>query len=131
MAFRNLKKFNAALVATAIAQKAKAKLAFKKLILEVARRAINRTPIDTGRLRGGWQITLSPEVTDNGRINKGRGDVTSEMVQAVQALDLGMKAYISNAVEYAGYVEKGTDRMEGRFMLALALQEVTQALRAA
>ena len=62
-----------------------------------------RTPVRTGNLRNGWHT----DVTRNG------GNVHGE---------------VSNPVEYAVYVEKGTFKMAGRHMLAGGVTAAAQWL---
>lgn len=75
---------------------------------EFITRVRNRTPVDTGRLRAGWDIGNS-----------------------------GKTVVVVNDVEYASYVEDGTEHMRGAHMLKVTLAEkqaigdkVTRKLRA-
>lgn len=62
---------------------------------EFEARVKRRTPVRTGRLQAGWET----EVTED-EIN------------------------ISNDVEYAGFVEDGTENMSGAHMLKVTISEV-------
>jgi hypothetical protein len=58
-------------------------------------RVKEKTPVRTGNLQRGWDYEVQPN------------DV-----------------YIFNPVDYASYVEYGTDRFEGRYMLERTLLEI-------
>lgn len=57
-------------------------------------RVQRRTPVDTGRLRAGWDIGTS-----------------------------GKTVVVLNDVEYASYVEDGTEHMRGAHMLKVTISE--------
>lgn len=57
------------------------------------------TPVRTGKLKRGWTVT-----PDDGGV------------------------LVENEVEYASYVEEGTSRMDGQFMLQQTIDEVDQIL---
>ena len=69
---------------------------------EFKRRVKARTPVDTGRLKAGWET----KVTDD--------EIT-----------------ISNDVEYAGFVEDGTEHMSGAHMLKTTQSEFHEIARIA
>jgi hypothetical protein len=64
---------------------------------EFEKRVKNRTPVDTGTLQRGWETTVSPD------------EIT-----------------IRNDVEYAGYVEDGTEHMDGAHMLKVTMSEIPE-----
>ena len=65
-------------------------------------RVKRRTPVDTGRLRNGWQAYYSDT------------DIT-----------------IENNVPYAGYVEQGTEHFSGAHMLAITMTEIPEIAKIA
>ncbi len=65
-------------------------------------RVKRRTPVRTGRLQSGWEADVSED----------------EIV-------------ISNDVEYAGYVEDGTEHMSGAHMLKVTMSEIPEIARIA
>lgn len=60
-------------------------------------RVMERTPVRTGLLQASWDFRL-----------------------------VDSNVEIRNNVEYASYVERGSERMEGRFMLATTAEEAEQ-----
>ncbi len=63
-------------------------------------RVAQRTPVDTGLLRNSWETHVS----------------ASEIT-------------ISNDVEYAGFVEDGTEHMEGAHMIKTTIMEIPEISR--
>ena len=72
--------------------------------LHIESQAVLMTPVDTGRLRAGW-------LTESGDLPNGEVYVD-----------------IKNPVEYAMYVEEGTDRMAPRRMLGRAIENAKALL---
>jgi len=102
----------------------------KKIALELLRRCVEKTPVDTGRAKGGWQLTLgSPTDGQTGRSDEtARGEADSGTVSAALAALAGLKAFevvwLSNNVEYIGELENGTSQQAPEGMLALSIEEV-------
>jgi len=71
----------------------------KKHAIDLLKRTIHKTPVDTGTLIDGWDLDFD-------------------------FIDGWLTVYIENFVSYAEYVEYGTDRMDARLMLTLSLDEV-------
>jgi len=65
-------------------------------------RVAQRTPVDTGHLRASWDTRVS----------------SSQIT-------------ISNDAEYAGYVEEGTEYMEGAHMLKTTMSEIPEIAKVA
>lgn len=89
----------------------------RELLLEIAYRAVakikKRTPVDSGHLRGNWQV--------------------GEIVRKGDAFEVE----IYNVVEYAPWVEyghrtgKNLDKwVEGRFMMTISMKEIERELPA-
>ena len=105
-------------------------LAVRYLSLELLKRIVLRTPVDTGRLRANWQVDIGSapdgviENTDKrGNATIGRADAK---LQAVQA---GKSVFIVNNVSYARFVEEGTSKMPPAAMVGITVQEFRDALR--
>lgn len=85
----------------------------KKIALEALRRIVLKTPVDTGRARGNWQVTidinpgeinLSPDLLDPTgafTINEGSGSINEEVKE------IGQVIYITNNLVYILPLEFG------------------------
>jgi hypothetical protein len=76
----------------------------KVIGFHITNQAVQMTPVDTGRLRAGW-------ITDTGDLPNGEVFVD-----------------IKNPVEYAIYVEEGTDKMRPVRMLGRAIENASKLL---
>jgi len=101
----------------------------KKIALDILRGVVLKTPVDTGRARANWQLTIgkgSEKVLKNKdkpgehTINKGLNRLAS--------LGFGQAIFITNNVSYIVYLEEGKpgpgSEQAPNGMLALTLEEV-------
>ena len=102
----NLAQFNAALTASEKKIKGDFKKFHQQVIAEVYRRIVRRTPIDTGRAVGNWQIAF-------GGPAQGILDVVDKDGAATMARELAKLkdippfslVHITNNLEYISYLE--------------------------
>lgn len=87
---------------------ARVDLVAKKIVGELFGRIIERTPVDTGRLRANWNLSVD---TPNTATNMPGGtsiDFAKSMKNRVEAMDIaGHQVYLSNGLPYAAVVEYG------------------------
>ena len=101
----------------------------KKVALEALTRIVNRTPVDTGRARGGWAITLtSPSQAKSRRADRDGGGTISQGAQRLEALKPYSVVWITNNVDYIRYLEQGTSKQAPNGMVAITLQELKTTL---
>lgn len=94
----------------------------KKLIaLEALRRIIQKTPVDTGRARGNWQVSLELLAEENWS-----KDPLSEGAAYLSKLRDFEILYIFNNVEYVIYLEEGHSSQAPQGMVAITLQELEE-----
>ena len=114
----------------------------RKIALEVLRGVVLKTPVDIGRARGGWQITIgNPAEGENiPAIGWGqKAPLTSRSgvgPGGARSLDTGLTAllnlkpfdiiWISNNVPYIEFLEMGSSTQAPMGMLALTLEEITR-----
>jgi hypothetical protein len=97
----------------------------KKVVLEALRRLVMRTPVDTGRARANWQVTIS---------EPSEGQVDSTDVEGNAAIAKGLAAltglpdfqviWISNNVDYIEFLEHGSSKQAPEGMLAVTVEEL-------
>lgn len=154
MAVENLRQFEQELRQLVIELPEKAIVPFqKKITFDLLRRIVNRTPVDTGRLRGNWQASVGSPATEEvkvtverperargtgsrkfnrklkretrGRVQTAISQVTIAQGQAALArLTPFVDTFITNNVFYVTFVENGTEKMRARKMVASSLQEI-------
>lgn len=97
------------------------------LALKILVGSAAKTPVDTGVLRGGWQLAINSPGNEERSPDKGGTGVVSSGEAAIAALTPGQSVWITNPVEYAPYVNDGTDKIEGKFMLERTIDEALGA----
>lgn len=126
MGVQNLRQFNKALEDFAKkAIPAQVTALQKKIALDVVAGAVQLTPVDSGRARGGWQAVIG-EGTDEKLDRKdktGRETIAdaSGVIAKVPDFDV---ITIQNNVEYIGFIEEGTDKMPPVGMVRRTVQRV-------
>jgi len=103
----------------------------KKLAFDVLEGIVVMTPVDTGRAKGNWFVTLvAPAVEyDWAKRDPGGGVTISEGSTRIQALSAYGAIYITNNLPYIVPLEKGHSRQSPAGMVRLTLDRVTAGLR--
>lgn len=124
------RKFQRQLAAFSTKVEADVEDAIGEAILETGVRIIERTPVDTGRARGGWQTTIgsAPSAAEPDR---DPGDARGELEQAARSFQLGDEVHISNAVEYIGILEDGNSAQAPQGMVKVTASEWPAIVEAA
>jgi hypothetical protein len=96
----------------------------KKLVLEALKRVVLKTPVDTGRARGNWQVTIGSPA--EGQLEgTGSSDAVIARGLAVLAnLQPYQIVWISNNVDYIEFLEHGSSKQAPEGMLALTIEEL-------
>lgn len=107
-------------------------LFFKKLGIDLLRLIVQRTPVDTGRARGNWQVTINvPAVGETGKFDTSsslEGGGSSEDLSALAQLRLGDVIFITNNVPYIVRLEEGWSAQAPQGMLAVSIQQLQEDL---
>jgi len=71
------------------------------------------TPVDTGRLRGDWQVTVNTPANSHTEIADKSGAVAIKAITGqVFGFRLGSKLYLINTLPYAKAIEEGHSRVK-------------------
>lgn len=128
----NLAQFNRELDAFAKKVPEQATIIQKKVVLEALRRLVMRTPVDTGRARGNWQVTIAEPAEGQLEVNDKEGDTTiSKGLAALTGLPDAQVIWISNNVDYIELLEHGSSKQAPEGMLAITVEELRNWLRRA
>lgn len=102
-------------------------LVIRKVALELFQRVILRSPVDSGRFRGNWQVAIGNIPAGTLELEDKTGTAT---VNKIQAATLGLKAgqiiYLANNLPYAQRLEDGHSGQAPAGMVALTAQEFRQ-----
>lgn len=86
----------------------KIELAHRKIALDAFSRVILRSPVDTGRFRGNWQVSIGSIPDDVIELEDKAGTVVISKVTAkVLELEAGDTIYLINNLPYARRLEYG------------------------
>jgi len=105
------------------------KLLFKYAVFDTNKYLIRATPLQTGRLRGGWtallnkyNIDYSAAFMDVTLVTGHNEPLSQEAIREGMALssyiDTDFLVTLVNDVDYGDYVETGTSKMEGQHFTA-------------
>jgi hypothetical protein len=117
------------------------KLLHQKVSIEAAQRLIEKTPVDTGRARGNWQVAIGARPT--GEVNvadllpkgdKPRTSLPSLAVSGQAAVDAAIEAsskipgfcvsHVTNNVSYILKLEDGGSKQAPAGMMAVTMTEL-------
>lgn len=110
----------------AFADKAEAKmdLAVRKISLELFSRVILKTPVDTGRARGNWQVAVGNVPSGTLELEDKSGSAT---ISAATASAAGLRAgdviFLVNNLPYIRRLEDGYSKKAPAGMVGLSIQE--------
>lgn len=97
----------------------------KKLALEALRRVVMKSPVDTGRFRGNWQVSVG--VTEDGTVevtDKSGSETINKGVRPISALSKFDTVYIQNNLPYAERLENGWSQQAPAGMVAVTVAEI-------
>ncbi len=97
----------------------------RKIVLEALRRLVMKTPVETGRARGGWQATIGSQA--KGQIDTLDKDGLETITRGLAALS-SLKPYqvvwITNNVDYIEFLETGSSKQAPAGMLVITVEEL-------
>jgi hypothetical protein len=103
--------------------RAKIDKAFRKIALDVFSEVILMSPVDTGRFRGNWQVSIGSIPAGTVEIDDKAGTATIGKVQAeTLGLAAGQTIYLINNLPYAIPLEYGSSKQAPGGMVRLAAQ---------
>lgn len=139
---RNIEIFSLGLAEALEAAQENAEQVFRSAAFDLFSKIIQRTPVDTGRARANWQLTIrSPDLKKVGRGRKRKATkaklLSDKRKAEIVALDRlyedwkpGYSVWITNNLPYINRLETGTwSDQAPQGMVAISIAEVQQALK--
>lgn len=107
---------------------------FREVVIEVGSSVITLSPVDTGRFKGNWQLTIgSPSNQSLDNYDKAGHETIAELVVQANQLEAGQVAYIVNNLVYGIPLEYGHSDQAPAGMVQITLarfqQIVLEAIR--
>lgn len=97
----------------------------KKISLELLKKLVKKSPVDTGRFRGNWFVAIdSPDRTASDDTDSAGAKTISRGTRVIEALQAGHKVIISNNLPYAVMLEYGWSNQAPQGVVAVSLEEV-------
>lgn len=104
-------------------------LVIRKIALDLFKRVIMKSPVDTGRFKGNWQVAIGSIPAGVLAIDDKSGTATiSKMTAAVLGLKAGQVIYLVNNLEYARPLEYGQSKQAPAGVVRITLQEFPQVV---
>ena len=100
-------------------------LAVRKISLEIFSRVILKSPVDTGRFRGNWQVAIGSIPSGTLDLDDLTGTATvSKADLKLMGAKAGDTIYLANNLPYAMRLEEGHSKTQApQGMVALTVQE--------
>jgi len=129
--FRVSLKFSVPLSKIAAAVAEDVERAARAIAFETFQRIVYRTPVDTGRARGGWQIALDsvPGALPDDYTDKSGGETVANAAAATAGFGAGMNIRIVNNVVYILPLEFGHSQQAPSGMARVTLRELPDITR--
>lgn len=107
------------------AQRAQDKLALavRKIAIDAFTRIVIRSPVDTGRFRGNWQVSIENIPSGSSDTGKSEGEVIGEINSVVGQMRVGQSIFFVNNLPYARRLEYGWSKQAPNGMVRLTVQE--------
>jgi hypothetical protein len=121
--------FTAQIAAFVEKAKGNVDLVVRKIALDMFRRVIMKSPVDTGRFKGNWQVAIGSIPAGTLKIDDKSGNATMAKVTAeVLGLRAGQVIYLVNNLEYARPLEYGHSKQAPAGMVRLTIAEFSQVV---
>jgi hypothetical protein len=103
-------------------------LVIRKIALDIFSRVIQKTPVDTGRLRGSWTVSIGAIAAGNIALDKSGSATIARATAATLNLKAGDVVYLTSNVIYARALEYGHSKQAPAGMIRTTLQEFPQVV---
>lgn len=113
----NGKVFNARIGAWARQVNADLDALARQTAQEMAGAVVERTPVDTGFLRGSWQPSIGAPADAIAKPDPSGEIARAAVTLKAAEVKAGDRFFMLNNARYARFVEYGTSRMAGRFFV--------------
>ena len=102
----------------------------RKIAMDLLRKIVKYTPVDTGRARGNWQVTIAAPAEGEVKKEKNRGPVNARGRAVLNGLDKPFQiVYLTNNVPYIVNLENGHSQNSPNGMVRLSMSEVLEELK--
>ena len=99
-------------------------LAVRKIALKIFAQIVLKSPVDSGRFRGNWQLAIGSVPEGTLELDDKTGTATiAKGAATVMGINAGDTIYFANNLPYARRLEEGYSQQAPNGMVALTIQE--------
>ena len=133
--FVDAKEFSKALMDLSVYVNGEVAKVIRKACVDLYRRIVERTPVDTGRAKANWQLsTVSTSDKKDDIDGFSANEISSIINENASNLKVTVntdKVVIYNNLEYMSYLERGDSKQAPQGMVAVSLAEFEQHFKKA
>lgn len=98
----------------------------KKVVLDVLDRVVKKSPVDTGRFKGNWNVGVGrPDLETTDRCDKSGNETLSRGETQVSRIETGeVVVYVTNNLDYAKSLENGHSKQAPAGVLGVTVAEI-------
>ena len=105
---------------------------FKDVVIQIGETLINLTPVDTGRAKGSWVLTIgTPSTVSPERYDKEGAETIAALVAEANKLEPGQVAWIVSALPYSIPLEYGHSTQAPTGMVRITVAQFQSIVREA
>lgn len=104
----------------------------RDVVIQIGESLINLSPVDTGRFKANWQLTIGTPANSSLITTDKEGDDTiARLVAAANALEPGQVAYLVNTLVYGIPLEYGHSQKAPHGMVRITIEQFQQMVKEA
>ena len=96
----------------------------RRMGIDLLTKIVVKTPVDTGRARGGWAVALSANPAPTNAVDRNGSATIFRGLGVIQASELTSDIVIGNSVRYVIYLEEGRSQQAPQGMVKISIAEV-------
>lgn len=98
---------------------------------QVIKGVINKTPVDTGAARGGWDVGVGspPPQVGKGKQRNAEAAITTNLIKLGTLNQLSPVVFLANYTPHIFVLEQGSSTQAPNGMVAVTIAEVTTKMR--
>lgn len=121
----NIAEFNATIDKFTASVPEKVSILHRKVVMQALTGVVLKTPVDTGRARGNWQVSIGQPINEVFEGTDKIGNATIERGFSIASNIAPYEiVYISNNIYYIIYLENGSSDQAPAGMVALTIEEL-------
>lgn len=102
----------------------------RKLVIEMVKKVVLKSPVDTGRFRANWQTSVgAPDTATSAATDKSGGTAIARGTAVALKFPMGGTVWLANGLPYALPLEYGHSKQAPAGMVRLTVAEFQDTVR--